>query len=92
MFQELRRPRGDPEFLASQSREQYLRVINCSTWVSYITILTFVFLPLKLFLFQLKTKLQVLTLGIGGVGLASAYVSYSPEIAARYMKFFSFTF
>lgn len=32
---------------------------------------------------QLKTKLQFLTLGMGGVGLVSAYVSYSPEIAAR---------
>lgn len=35
---------------------------------------------------QLKEKLQVLTLGIGVVGLASAYVSYSPEIAARYIR------
>lgn len=35
--------------------------------------------------FQLKSKLQMLTLGIGGVGLVSAYVSYSPEIAARYL-------
>ncbi|EXB78115.1 hypothetical protein L484_004817 [Morus notabilis] len=56
MFREIRRPRGDPEVLAAQSREQY---------------------------FKLKNKLQILTLGIGGVGLASAYVSYSPEIAAR---------
>jgi len=30
--------------------------------------------------------LQVLTLGIGGVGLVSAYVSYTPEIAARYLN------
>ncbi|KAH7533190.1 protein CONSERVED ONLY IN THE GREEN LINEAGE 160, chloroplastic [Ziziphus jujuba] len=57
MFRELRRPRGDPEFLASQSREQY---------------------------FRLKKKLQILTLGMGGVGLVSAYVSYSPEIAASF--------
>lgn len=57
MFREIRRPRGDPEVLAAQSREQY---------------------------FKLKNKLQILTLGIGGVGLASAYVSYSPEIAASY--------
>ncbi|XP_004303181.1 PREDICTED: uncharacterized protein LOC101306834 [Fragaria vesca subsp. vesca] len=34
--------------------------------------------------FRLKKRLQVLTLGIGGVGLVSAYVSYSPEIAASY--------
>ncbi|KAL0399725.1 UNVERIFIED_CONTAM: protein conserved only in the green lineage, chloroplastic [Sesamum radiatum] len=33
---------------------------------------------------QLKNKLQVLTLGIGGVGVLSAYFSYSPEIAASY--------
>ncbi|XP_019239903.1 PREDICTED: uncharacterized protein LOC109219890 isoform X1 [Nicotiana attenuata] len=32
---------------------------------------------------KLKDKLQFLTLGIGGVGILSAYVSYSPEIAAR---------
>ncbi|KAG2712519.1 hypothetical protein I3760_04G130600 [Carya illinoinensis] len=57
MFRELRRPRGDPEVLAAQSRELY---------------------------FKLKNRLQVLTLGIGGVGLVSAYVSYSPEIAASF--------
>ncbi|PSS16339.1 ATP synthase protein like [Actinidia chinensis var. chinensis] len=57
MFREVRRPRGDPEVLAAQSRDQY---------------------------FKLKKKLQMLTLGIGGVGLLSAYVSYSPEIAASY--------
>lgn len=34
-------------------------------------------------LLQLKKRLQILTLGIGGVGLVSAYISYSPEIAAR---------
>ncbi|XP_034209970.1 protein CONSERVED ONLY IN THE GREEN LINEAGE 160, chloroplastic isoform X2 [Prunus dulcis] len=33
--------------------------------------------------FKLKKRLQFLTLGLGGVGLVSAYVSYSPEIAAR---------
>ena len=33
---------------------------------------------------QLKERLQLLTLGIGGVGVVSAYVSYTPEIAARY--------
>ncbi|BAT90000.1 hypothetical protein LR48_Vigan08g098300 [Vigna angularis] len=33
---------------------------------------------------KLKKKLQVLTLGIGGVGLVSAYVSYTPEIAASF--------
>ncbi|XP_052179034.1 protein CONSERVED ONLY IN THE GREEN LINEAGE 160, chloroplastic [Diospyros lotus] len=57
MFREIRRPRGDPEVLAAQSKEQYL---------------------------ELKTKLQILTLGVGGIGLLSAYVSYSPEIAASY--------
>ncbi|KAM1017449.1 hypothetical protein ACFX13_047764 [Malus domestica] len=34
--------------------------------------------------FRLKKRLQFLTLGIGGVGLVSAYVSYSPEITASY--------
>ncbi|CAN4103239.1 unnamed protein product [Withania somnifera] len=33
---------------------------------------------------KLKKKLQFLTVGIGGVGLISAYISYSPEIAASY--------
>lgn len=33
---------------------------------------------------KLKSKLQTLTLGIGGVGLVSTYVSYSPEIAASF--------
>ncbi|XP_068665769.1 protein CONSERVED ONLY IN THE GREEN LINEAGE 160, chloroplastic [Aristolochia californica] len=33
---------------------------------------------------KLKKKLQLLTLGIGGVGVLSAYVSYSPEIAASF--------
>ncbi|KAK6134397.1 hypothetical protein DH2020_031863 [Rehmannia glutinosa] len=54
---ESRRPRGDPEVLAAQSREQY---------------------------YKLKNKLQVLTLGLGGVGVVSSYFSYSPEIAASY--------
>ncbi|KAJ6401204.1 hypothetical protein OIU84_016588 [Salix udensis] len=57
MFRELRQPRGDPEVLAAQSREQY---------------------------FKLKKKLQIFTLGIGSVGLVSAYVSYSPEIAVSF--------
>ena len=34
-------------------------------------------------IFQLKTKLQILILGIGSVGLLSSYVSYSPEITVR---------
>ncbi|CAH9074789.1 unnamed protein product [Cuscuta epithymum] len=33
---------------------------------------------------KLKNKLQLLTLGIGNIGVLSAYVSYSPEIAASY--------
>ncbi|KAK8653433.1 hypothetical protein V6N13_127435 [Hibiscus sabdariffa] len=57
MFRELRRPQGDPELLAAQSREQY---------------------------FKLKNKLQVLTLVIGGVGLVSAYVSYTPEVTVSF--------
>ncbi|XP_048230823.1 protein CONSERVED ONLY IN THE GREEN LINEAGE 160, chloroplastic isoform X1 [Ricinus communis] len=57
LLREIRKPRGDPELLAAQSREQY---------------------------FKLKNKLQILTLGVGGVGLVSAYISYSPEIAASF--------
>uniref|UniRef100_A0A5B6YWP5 CGL160/ATPI domain-containing protein n=1 Tax=Davidia involucrata TaxID=16924 RepID=A0A5B6YWP5_DAVIN len=34
--------------------------------------------------FKMKKRLQILTLGVGSVGLLSAYVSYSPEIAASY--------
>ncbi|KAJ1688395.1 hypothetical protein LUZ63_019785 [Rhynchospora breviuscula] len=33
---------------------------------------------------KLKEKLQILTLGIGGIGVVSAYFSYSPEIAASF--------
>lgn len=44
-----------------------------------------IFFFLKLIVFQLKSKLQILTLAIGGVGLVSAYVSYSPDIAVRYL-------
>ncbi|XP_037406452.1 protein CONSERVED ONLY IN THE GREEN LINEAGE 160, chloroplastic-like [Triticum dicoccoides] len=33
---------------------------------------------------KLKERLQLLTLGIGGVGVVSAYVSYTPEIAASF--------
>ncbi|KAI3439896.1 uncharacterized protein J3R85_004319 [Psidium guajava] len=57
MFRKLRQPRGDPNVLAAQSREQY---------------------------YKLKEKLQVLTLGVGGIGLVSAYFYYSPEIAASF--------
>ena len=32
---------------------------------------------------QLKQRLQLLPLGIGSVGVVYAYISYSPEIAAR---------
>lgn len=57
MLREVKKPRGDPEVLAAESREQY---------------------------YKLKNKMQILTLGIGGVGLVSAYVSYSPEIATSF--------
>ncbi|KAJ3704396.1 hypothetical protein LUZ61_008101 [Rhynchospora tenuis] len=33
---------------------------------------------------KLKEKLQILTLGIGGIGVVSAYFSYSPEIAVSF--------
>nr|GEW49659.1 ATP synthase protein I-related protein [Tanacetum cinerariifolium] len=33
---------------------------------------------------KLKTKLQTLTVAIGGVGLVSAYISYTPEITASF--------
>jgi len=32
---------------------------------------------------QLKNNLQIVTLAVGGAGLAGAYFSYSAEIAAR---------
>ncbi|VVB07562.1 unnamed protein product [Arabis nemorensis] len=57
MLREVRRPRGDPEVLAAESREQY---------------------------FKLKNRLQLLTVGIGGVGLVSAYISYTPEITLSF--------
>ncbi|KAL9244452.1 hypothetical protein vseg_018227 [Gypsophila vaccaria] len=57
LLRETRKPRGDPEVLAAQSREQY---------------------------FKLKNKLQILTVGIGSVGLVSAYISYTPEIALSF--------
>lgn len=57
MLREVRKPGGDREILAAQSREQY---------------------------FKLKNKLQILTLGIGGFGLLSAYVFYTPEITVSY--------
>ncbi|XP_075521814.1 protein CONSERVED ONLY IN THE GREEN LINEAGE 160, chloroplastic [Primulina tabacum] len=34
--------------------------------------------------YKLKNKLQFLTIGLGGVGVISTYVSYSPEICASY--------
>ncbi|KAM7503328.1 hypothetical protein LguiB_002232 [Lonicera macranthoides] len=34
--------------------------------------------------YKLKNRLQILTVGIGCIGLVSAYVSYTPEIAASY--------
>lgn len=39
---------------------------------------------------QLKKKLQLLTLGIGGIGVISAYISYTPEIAARQVYYHVF--
>lgn len=33
---------------------------------------------------KLKRKMQILTLSVGGIGLVSAYVSYTPEIAASF--------
>ncbi|PKA66560.1 hypothetical protein AXF42_Ash003214 [Apostasia shenzhenica] len=54
---ESNRNRGDPKVLATQSKEEYLK---------------------------LKRKMQILTVGIGGIGVISAYVSYSPEIAASF--------
>lgn len=32
MFREIRKPRGDPEVLTAQSREQYFKVLSCSMW------------------------------------------------------------
>lgn len=57
MLRESKQPRGDPDVLAAQSREQY---------------------------FQLKKRLQILTLGIGCIGVSAAFILYSPEVAASY--------
>lgn len=94
MFRELRRPRGDPNVLAAQSREQYYKVYWVAT--KFLILAVAIVVPpmvillshtclWRIFILQLKKKLQVLTLGIGGIGLVSAYVSYSPEIAARWV-------
>lgn len=95
MFREVRRPKGDPKVLAAQSAEQYLKVYSDFHLLYVITrndlcgnlLFHCFFFPLLIYieyvLVQLKNKLQLLTLGIGGIGLISAYVSYSPEIAAR---------
>lgn len=104
MLREIRKPRGDPEVLAAQSREQYFKVLSCSMWechpilhlTMFVYFLCFFALTISdyssfsnpmFLLLQLKKRLQILTLGIGGVGLVSAYISYSPEIAARYAHF-----
>lgn len=55
-------------------------IISCSIKVCNSVFMWFVFLV------QLKNRLQLLTLGIGGVGVLSAYFSYSAEIAARYLN------
>ncbi|CAM8948476.1 unnamed protein product [Rhodiola kirilowii] len=34
--------------------------------------------------YKLKNRLQLVTLGVGGIGLVSAYVSYTPEIALSF--------
>ncbi|VFQ59122.1 unnamed protein product [Cuscuta campestris] len=69
MLRELRHPNGDPEVLAAQSMKEHIKVCFCVE---------------PNFQVRLKNKLQLLTLGIGGVGVISAYVSYSPEVAASY--------
>lgn len=33
---------------------------------------------------QLKQRIQLITLGLGGLGTVSAYISYSPEVAASF--------
>lgn len=35
MFRELRKPRGDPEVLAAQAREQYFKVFSLSMCVCH---------------------------------------------------------
>lgn len=88
MFREIRRPRGDPEVLAAQSREQYFKVYYFSClYASHTYRVEEYFKNIFLeSLLQLKDKLQILTLAIGGVGLVSTYFSYTPEIAARYVR------
>lgn len=84
--------RGDPHVSAAQSREQYYKVVLNITRVCSLLYMVVVsksgtqLLCEFVFLVQLKNKLQLLTLGIGGVGVLSAYFSYSAEIAARYLS------
>lgn len=90
MFRELRKPRGDPEVLAAEYREQYFKVPPFNSWLLPATMILFEELysdslwHLDCFL-QLKNKLQLLTVAIGGVGLVSAYISYTPEITLRFV-------
>lgn len=94
MFREIRRPRGDPEVLAAQSREQYFKVyyFSCLYASHAYRVEEYFKIVFLESLLQLKEKLQILTLAIGGVGLVSAYFSYTPEIAARYVCRFCFMF
>uniref|UniRef100_M1BRM5 Uncharacterized protein n=1 Tax=Solanum tuberosum TaxID=4113 RepID=M1BRM5_SOLTU len=46
--------------------------------------------PMAFYIVLLKDKLHFLALEIGGVGIVSAHVSYSPKIAAR-MNMYSST-
>lgn len=78
---------GDPKVLAARSREDYLKVYLFREFhisLRYIAQVVYWSSIDNFDVLQLKQRLQLFTLGIGGVGVVSAYFSYSPEIAARY--------
>lgn len=53
MFRELRRPRGDPEVLAAQSREQYFKVHHMAPVDICICVLLLEFNSILIFLLVL---------------------------------------
>lgn len=64
---------------------EWLHDISIYSYTPLFHILNVVSFPFVFLSSQLKKKMQILTLAIGGVGLLSAYVSYSPEVAARFV-------
>ncbi|CAA6665616.1 unnamed protein product [Spirodela intermedia] len=70
VLRESRKPRGDPEVLATRSREKYFKVALRICHLFYSSI-------------DFEEEIAACNTRDSGVGVVSAYVSYSPEIAAR---------